>query len=167
MKILFSEKHFKPETYQALAISYTKIKSVQKTVPQKNRSTILETQFKPKTKLWLAWISITLIILKCLNFKLNSLECQAYFEDFKGQLISKGLFDILEFFQKRTNKFVHSTVRQKKPESVCLFFGRIVSFKKPFWLCLTFTRPNFPLTFFTMLEYLDLKFFDQYKENFV
>ena len=30
--------------------------------------------------------------------------------DSKGQLISKGLFGILEFFQKRTKQFNHSTV---------------------------------------------------------
>ena len=37
----------------------------------------------------------------------------------KGQLISKILFAILEFFQKRTKQFDHSTVRQKKP--ICSF----------------------------------------------
>ena len=31
----------------------------------------------------------------------------------KGQLISKGLFAILEFFQKRTKQFENSIVRQK------------------------------------------------------
>ena len=32
----------------------------------------------------------------------------------KGQLISKVLFAILEFFQKRMKQFDHSTVKQKK-----------------------------------------------------
>ena len=32
----------------------------------------------------------------------------------KGQLISKGLFGILEFFQKTNERIRHSTVRHKK-----------------------------------------------------
>ena len=50
----------------------------------------------------------------------------------KGQLISKGLFAILEFFQKneRNNLIIVLTVKQKT-EFVCSFvFGRIVGLKK-------------------------------------
>ena len=55
----------------------------------------------------------------------------------KGQLISKDLFAILEFFQK-TNNSIIVLLGRKKPEFVRSFFGRIVSLKKPVRLCLTF-----------------------------
>ena len=50
----------------------------------------------------------------------------------KGQLISKCLFGVFNFFQK-TPRFHSSRV-----EFICLFFGRNVGLKKSFWLCLTF-----------------------------
>ena len=59
---------------------------------------------------------------------------------FKSQLISKGLFGILEFIPS-TNEwaiwFIDSTVRQKN-EFVRSLLGGIVGLKKPFWICLTF-----------------------------
>ena len=42
----------------------------------------------------------------------------------KGQLISKGLFGILEFFQKRTNELGFSTVRQNKNE--CEIHSKVI-----------------------------------------
>ena len=48
----------------------------------------------------------------------------------KGQLISKGLFGILKFFQKRMNEFVFSTIRQKKPEFVRSFLEESSAWKK-------------------------------------
>ena len=58
----------------------------------------------------------------------------------KGQLISKGLFSILEFFQKTNERIctknVHA-VKQKKPNSLFVF-GRIVGLKETLRLCLTF-----------------------------
>ena len=55
----------------------------------------------------------------------------------KRQLILKGLFGILEFFQKTNERIQHSTVRQKT-EFVRSLFGRIVGLKEPLRLCLTF-----------------------------
>ena len=40
--------------------------------------------------------------------------------------------------KKRTNRFVFSTVRQKKPNSFVRFFGRIRGYQKSFWNYLTF-----------------------------
>ena len=54
----------------------------------------------------------------------------------KGQLISKCLFGIFKFFQKTNENKSHSS----KVEFVCSFFGRNVSLKKSFRLCLTFTN---------------------------
>ena len=53
----------------------------------------------------------------------------------KGQIISKRLFGILEFFQK-TNKRIR---RSSKNEFVCSFFGRIRGYQKSFRNHLTFT----------------------------
>ena len=52
----------------------------------------------------------------------------------RGQIISKGLFGVLEFFQK-TNKQI---CRSSKNEFVCLFFGRIRGYQKSFQNYLTF-----------------------------
>ena len=41
-----------------------------------------------------------------------------------SQLISKGLCGILGFFQKQSDKFLFSTVRQKKNEFVRSFFWK-------------------------------------------
>ena len=46
------------------------------------------------------------------NKKLHKIKLKKQFCFLKGQIISKGLFGILGFFQK-TNEFVFSTVRQK------------------------------------------------------
>ena len=56
------------------------------------------------------------------------------------KLISKQLFGILEFFQKTNERIRHSTVRQKNPEFVRSFFGRIVGLKKKHYDCLSFKR---------------------------
>jgi hypothetical protein len=53
----------------------------------------------------------------------------------KGQIISKGLFDVLEFSQKMNKRIRLSS----KNECVCLFFGRIGGYKKSFRNHLTFT----------------------------
>ena len=52
----------------------------------------------------------------------------------KGQIISKGLFDVLEFSQK-TNERIR---RSSKNEFVCSFFGRIHGYQKSFRNYLTF-----------------------------
>ena len=53
----------------------------------------------------------------------------------KGQIISKGLFGVLEFSQK-TNKRIR---RSSKNEFVRLFFGRIRGYQMSFRNYLTFT----------------------------
>ena len=53
---------------------------------------------------------------------------------FKGQIISKGLFVVLEFSQK-TNERIR---RSSKNEFVCSFFGRIRGYQKSFQNYLTF-----------------------------
>ena len=57
----------------------------------------------------------------------------------KGQIISKRLLVSWDSSKKRTNKFVFSTVRQKKTEFVRSFFGRIRGYQKSFWNYLTFS----------------------------
>ena len=57
----------------------------------------------------------------------------------KGQIISKGLFGILGFFQKRMNKF-GLVLLGKKTEFVRLFFGRIQGYQKTFRNYLTFSN---------------------------
>ena len=52
----------------------------------------------------------------------------------KGQIISKGLFGVLEFSQK-TNEWIHCI---SKNNFVCLFFGRIRGYKKSLRNYLTF-----------------------------
>ena len=54
----------------------------------------------------------------------------------KGQIISKCLFGVFNFFQKTyENKSTSSKV-----EFICSFFGRNMGFKKSFRICLTFRR---------------------------
>ena len=60
--------------------------------------------------------------------------------DGKDQLISKGLFAILEFFQKNDRNNSIIVLLGKKHEFVRSFFGRIVGLKKTLQLCLTFRR---------------------------
>ena len=55
---------------------------------------------------------------------------------FKGQLISKCLFGVFTFFQK-TNENKQTS---SKVEFVHSFFGRNVSLKKSFRICLTFSK---------------------------
>ena len=52
----------------------------------------------------------------------------------KGQIILKGLFDVLEFSQKISKRIRHSS----KNEFVCSFFGRIRRYQKSFRNYLTF-----------------------------
>ena len=52
----------------------------------------------------------------------------------KGQIISKGLFGVLEFSQKTNEQIRHSS----KNEFVCSFFGRIRGCQKSFRNYLTF-----------------------------
>ena len=56
----------------------------------------------------------------------------------KGQIISRGLFGVLEFSQK-TNKQICCS---SKNEFGCSFFGRIRGYQKSFWNYLTFTLVN-------------------------
>ena len=67
----------------------------------------------------------------------------------KDQLISKGLFGILEFFQKneRKNSSYVVLLGKKPPEFVRSFFGRIVGLKEPLRFCLTFTRKTPTINF--------------------
>ena len=66
----------------------------------------------------------------------------------KGQLISKGLFGILEFFQKnRTNSFL--VLLGKKTEFVRSIFGRIFGLKETLRLCLTF---NINVLYFQVIK---------------
>ena len=52
----------------------------------------------------------------------------------KGQIISKGLFGVLELSQK-TNERIRCS---SKNEFICLFFGRIRQYQKSFRNYLTF-----------------------------
>ena len=61
----------------------------------------------------------------------------------KGQLISKCLFGVFTFFQETNGNKVTSS----KVQFVHSFFGRNVSLKKSFRICLTF-KLNFFNTFF-------------------
>ena len=55
----------------------------------------------------------------------------------KGQLISKCLFGVFNFFQNE-RKQVNLRFHSSKVEFVHSFFGRNIGLKKLFWLCLTF-----------------------------
>ena len=57
---------------------------------------------------------------------------------FKGQLISTGLFAILEFFPKNKPNNPVLVLLGKKTKFVRLVFGRIVGLRKTLLLCLTF-----------------------------
>ena len=56
----------------------------------------------------------------------------------KGQLISKSLFVVFNFFQKTNKNKFELRYHSSKVEFVCLFFGRNVGLKKSFRVCLTF-----------------------------
>ena len=67
-------------------------------------------------------------LLKCPNYlhhmDFTTIACCLYFDlylDVKGQLISKCLFGVFNFFQKVNENTSHSS----KNEFICLFFGRI------------------------------------------
>ena len=64
--------------------------------------------------------------------KLNSKKLVETF--YKGQIISKGLFGVLEFSQKMNERIRRSS----KNEFVRSFFGRIREYQKSFWDYLTF-----------------------------
>ena len=66
----------------------------------------------------------------------------------KGQMISKGLFGILEFSQK-TNEWIR---RSSKNEFVRLFFGRIRGYQKPFRNYLTFMCTHYAYNYYVELE---------------
>ena len=53
----------------------------------------------------------------------------------KGQIISKGLFDIIEFSQNINEQ----TCRSSKNQFVCSFLGRIQGYQKSFRNHLTFS----------------------------
>ena len=57
----------------------------------------------------------------------------------KGQIILKGLFDVLELSQKMNDQIRSSS----KNEFVCSFFGRIQGDQKSFGNYLTFTGSKF------------------------
>ena len=57
-------------------------------------------------------------------------------KDVKGQIISKGLFGVLEFSQKANERIRRSS----KNEFVCSFFGRIRGYQKSFRNYLTFRQ---------------------------
>ena len=62
---------------------------------------------------------------------------------YKGQLISKCLFGVFNFFQKNERKQVNLRYHSTKVEFICSFFGRIVVLKKSLRLCLTFNFCRF------------------------
>ena len=66
--------------------------------------------------------------------------CQLIWLNFiKGQLISKFLLGVFNFFQKTNeNKSTWGIIVSSKVEFIRLFFGRNVGLKKSFRLCLTF-----------------------------
>ena len=72
------------------------------------------------------------------NFSKVSIEDDFFYSFLgttRGQLISKCLFGVFTFFQK-TNE---NKLTSSKVEFVRLFFGRNVSLKKSFRICLTFS----------------------------
>ena len=58
----------------------------------------------------------------------------------KGQLISKCLFGVFNFFQKTNENKSTRGIIVVKLNSLVRFFWRNVSLKKSFWLCLTFSK---------------------------
>ena len=50
----------------------------------------------------------------------------------KGQLISKCLFDVFNFFQKTNGNMSTSRFHSSEVEFDCLFFGRNIGLKKSF-----------------------------------
>ena len=62
----------------------------------------------------------------------------------KGQIISKGLFGVLEFSHK-TNKWIH---RSSKNKFVCSFFGIIRGYQKSFRNFLTFSSDQIYRTYY-------------------
>ena len=60
-------------------------------------------------------------------------KCKKYVDIFKGQIISKGLYGVLEFSQKLNDRI-------SKNEFVRSFFGRIRGYQKSFQNYLTFSK---------------------------
>ena len=84
----------------------------------------------------------TMVVVKCcwLNWLCNYTVVLSYASDrknvqAKGQLISKCLFGIVNFFQNTNENKSHSS----KVEFIRSFFWRNASLKKSFRLCLTFS----------------------------
>ena len=61
-------------------------------------------------------------------------------ENYKGQLISKCLFGVFNFFQKTERNQVNLSYHSSKVEFAGSFFGRNAGLKKSFRLCLTFSN---------------------------
>ena len=66
-------------------------------------------------------------------------EMSGQYGDGKGQLISKGLFAILEFFQKTTETIQSIVLLGKKPNSFVRFLEESSGWKKTLRLWLTFS----------------------------
>ena len=58
----------------------------------------------------------------------------------KGQLISKCLFGVFNFFQKNEQKQADLRFHCNKVEFICSFFGRNIGLEKSFRLCMTFGK---------------------------
>ena len=66
-------------------------------------------------------------------------SCQIFWKQLaKGQIISKCLFGVFNFFQKTNENKSHSS----RNEFVCSFFGRIQDTKICFWDYLTFNNTS-------------------------
>ena len=97
----------------------------------------------PIYKLYFVWISLNfkdffgpaaLSMVYLSTPPNNSPSPRVFLSHLKGQIISKGLFGVLEFSQK-TNERIR---RSSKNEFICLFFGRIQGYQKSFRNHLTF-----------------------------
>ena len=63
-----------------------------------------------------------------------------FVETCKGQLISKCLFGVFNFFQKNERKQVELRYHYSKVKFICSFFGRIHCLTICFWVLLTFRK---------------------------
>ena len=90
-------------------------------------------------KRWLGWVrkwhflliysTIHSDVLRWVGLKKTKTSWRNTWMVPKGQLISKGLFDIAKFFQKTNERVQHIDIRQKN-KFVHSFFGRIVGLKE-------------------------------------
>ena len=67
------------------------------------------------TLFWPIWYCTIILVRGCYT------RMKPDFESIKGQLISKYIFDVFNFFQKTNENTSHSS----KNEFICSFFGRI------------------------------------------